>query len=1065
MATRQMSAVKSQTCSRSFRRALALAFNEWLLMLMLFVNSIFSYVITWFADYSELQSPCLMCSRLDHILGRTKHPKRSHWDTVCSKHQSEISSLVYCHAHGKLVDVRGMCETCLFSFATTNKSNAETYRLLVGKLGEDSSCFESKTGRSSNPRNCTCCDQLWMPQTASSTDQVAKPASTLAKIRLGGDVRTGKQSTTPKKSVRFNDLPHVGYTELKFHSDTESEAVFSEDEGVKEENHKYHQLVDLETPPSSITLPYDLATDKLLNLDFSLVARGTNPFFPEFIPFNGVFETSEEKVLKEEEIIPLDSLFLTSHAMEHSQAVSKEKEDLIQLQDVFSTSDIPETALMEDADLIPVSEKVLKEEEIISFDNLFSTSRASEHSEAVLREKEDLIHLQDISLTPDLKENPENDSREETELVLLDGVPDVFKLEDILSFDNLMASRAMDHSAAVFKEKEGLIHLQDISSTPDFKEIPANASMEETELICLNDVTTTSDAPETLVDVFMEEIVSKEKEDPIHLQDASLTPDLKENPANSSKEETELVCLNDVTTTSDAAETPEDVLTEETVLKEEEDAICLQDTSLTPDFKEDPAHASMEETELICLNDVSSTSDAAETPENVLEGIELMPLPDFSLDEVPESFTTNETLVETSMERDTSQADITLLEPEYVVVSSSRSVESMPESSTKNCVTEIKEITETVSSVSEMASHTEAALESESSSFNSMSVAADTNLGSGESWMQRGELMDLADAYNIIVHSEGNNDSNGGAEIEQWMKKDTSRVSEDLKALLTQISASRGIEFLSPRDISPRVCSDQETKSLDLEMQLLLQKRMLERNESNLSLEGVAVSEIEGESESDRMKRQVDHDRRLLSGLYRELEEERSASAVATNQAMAMITRLQEEKALFQMEALQNLRMMEEQAEYDMEAIQKLNDLVVEKEKLIQDLEAEIEYFRDHTPEKRKLDFDSPSERMNSKIQDCLTGFNEERLYIASCLEKIENRVSGEAHVDNVVTQESVSELHERVEMLKGDLYFLEHVVNSLGHGEEGVQFVKEIASHLQNLRSLSMKRQDHTES
>lgn len=101
--------------SRSFTRALALAFNEWLLMFMLFVNSIFSYVIARFADYSELQPPCLMCSRLDHIFGRTKHLKKTHWDMICSKHKSEISSLVYCHAHGKLVDVRGMCETCLFS--------------------------------------------------------------------------------------------------------------------------------------------------------------------------------------------------------------------------------------------------------------------------------------------------------------------------------------------------------------------------------------------------------------------------------------------------------------------------------------------------------------------------------------------------------------------------------------------------------------------------------------------------------------------------------------------------------------------------------------------------------------------------------------------------------------------------------------------------------------------------------------------------------------------------------------------------------------------------------------
>ena len=46
--------------------------------------------------------------------------------------------------------------------------------------------------------------------------------------------------------------------------------------------------------------------------------------------------------------------------------------------------------------------------------------------------------------------------------------------------------------------------------------------------------------------------------------------------------------------------------------------------------------------------------------------------------------------------------------------------------------------------------------------------------------------------------------------------------------------------------------------------------------------------------------------------LYAELEEERSAAAIAANQMMAMINRLQEEKAAIQMEALQYQRMMEE---------------------------------------------------------------------------------------------------------------------------------------------------------
>ncbi|RID57159.1 hypothetical protein BRARA_F00556 [Brassica rapa] len=941
----------SKPQTRSFTRALSLAFNEWLLILMLFINSIFSYLITKFADYSDLQSPCLMCSSLDHILGRTtKHLKKSHWDMVCSKHKTEISSLVYCHAHGKLVDVRGMCEACLFSFATTNKSNAETYRLLVGKLGEDSSSFGggSKSDPNTGRRYCTCCNQLWMmPQQTGFNDQevVAKPV-TLPKIRVVSSLRTGKQSNTPKKSVSFNHLPDVGYTELKVHSDTESEAVFSEDEGVvafkEKDDHKF-QNVDLETP-RVITLPYDMATDKLLDLDFpsqEIGLRSYDSFFPEL---NDVPETSE-KVLKEKEMSSLDSLFFSDSA-----AVLKEKEDLIHFQDVSLTPD----ASMEETELVPVnvvpeetSKKVLKEEEIPSLDSIFFSLRSTEPFAAVSKE---------------------------TEFV---------SLRDIISTSSAAAE------ALLMREAEGdLVQLLDLSLTQDSKERPADASVEEAGLICLNDATST--------------------------------------------------------TSSDAAETPEDdVLMGETVLKEKEDLV-------------NPADALMEKSELVCLNDLTSTSsDASETPEDILKGSEQMPLHDTSPDEVPESFTTNETPVETSKERDTSQDDIASLEPEYVVVSPSKSAQSMPEEdSTEDCVSEDKETKET------MASQTEAAPESESASFNSMSVAADTNLGSGE-------LLDLADTYNSIPHNE---DSNEEAHIEQWMKKDTSRVSEDLKTLLTHISASRGIELLSPRGISPKISTDQETKDLDLDMQLLIQKRMLERNESNLSLEEVSVSEIEGESESDRLKRQVDYDRKLLTGLYKELEEERSASAVATNQAMAMITRLQEEKALFQMEALQNLRMMEEQAEYDMEAIQKLNDLLVDKEKLIQDLEAEIEYFRDQTPQKRKVDAAENSETVSNKIQNCLTGFNEERLYITSCLEDLENRVvkrdvNGEARGDDLETQESVSELGERVEKLKGDLYFLEHVVNSLGHGDEGVQFVKEIASHLQTLRSLSMKRRNDAES
>nr|GMD35810.1 myosin-binding protein 2-like [Ipomoea batatas] len=95
-------------------------------------------------------------------------------------------------------------------------------------------------------------------------------------------------------------------------------------------------------------------------------------------------------------------------------------------------------------------------------------------------------------------------------------------------------------------------------------------------------------------------------------------------------------------------------------------------------------------------------------------------------------------------------------------------------------------------------------------------------------------------------------------------------------------------------------------------------------------------------------------ERKALHAVYTELEEERSAFAVAANQTMAMINRLQEEKAAMQMEALQYQRTMDEQSEYDQEALQLLNELMVKREKERQELEKELEVYR-----KRVLEFEA----------------------------------------------------------------------------------------------------------
>ncbi|XP_008781005.1 myosin-binding protein 3-like isoform X2 [Phoenix dactylifera] len=114
------------------------------------------------------------------------------------------------------------------------------------------------------------------------------------------------------------------------------------------------------------------------------------------------------------------------------------------------------------------------------------------------------------------------------------------------------------------------------------------------------------------------------------------------------------------------------------------------------------------------------------------------------------------------------------------------------------------------------------------------------------------------------------------------------------------------------------------------------------------SVDGSVASEIEGSEPLtiDRLKSALKAERKALSALYAELEEERSASAIAANQTMAMITRLQGERAAMQMEALQYQRMMEEQSEYDQEALQLLNELMMKREKEKQDLEKELEVYR-----------------------------------------------------------------------------------------------------------------------
>ncbi|MCL7022886.1 hypothetical protein MKW94_017040 [Papaver nudicaule] len=148
----------------------------------------------------------------------------------------------------------------------------------------------------------------------------------------------------------------------------------------------------------------------------------------------------------------------------------------------------------------------------------------------------------------------------------------------------------------------------------------------------------------------------------------------------------------------------------------------------------------------------------------------------------------------------------------------------------------------------------------------------------------------------------------------------------------------------------------------------------LERKESGTeaSIDGsvtVGVEIGDGNMTIEKLKAALKAEHKALTALYAELEEERSASAIAANQTMAMITRLQEEKSAMQMEALQYQRMMDEQSEYDQEALQLLNELMVKREREKQELERELDIYR-----KKVLLYENEKKMMKRKSNSGRSG-------------------------------------------------------------------------------------------
>ncbi|KAG4954488.1 hypothetical protein JHK87_040082 [Glycine soja] len=122
-----------------------------------------------------------------------------------------------------------------------------------------------------------------------------------------------------------------------------------------------------------------------------------------------------------------------------------------------------------------------------------------------------------------------------------------------------------------------------------------------------------------------------------------------------------------------------------------------------------------------------------------------------------------------------------------------------------------------------------------------------------------------------------------------------------------------------------------------------------------------------------------------------------------------------------QMEALQYLRMMEEQAEYDNDELEKVNGLLKEKEKEIQDLEAEV------------------AENNHSKCPEPQISMPRRELEL-------------------VALENQILDINDRLETLEFDHDLLEHLTNSLQNGNDGKQIIQDIAHQLYELQRITLR-------
>ncbi|KAJ0977293.1 hypothetical protein J5N97_012767 [Dioscorea zingiberensis] len=95
-----------------------------------------------------------------------------------------------------------------------------------------------------------------------------------------------------------------------------------------------------------------------------------------------------------------------------------------------------------------------------------------------------------------------------------------------------------------------------------------------------------------------------------------------------------------------------------------------------------------------------------------------------------------------------------------------------------------------------------------------------------------------------------------------------------------------------------------------------------------------------------KLEKALEEEQAACAALYLELEKDRSAAATAADETMAMIMKLQEEKAELRMEVRQYQIVVEEKYAYIEEEMEILKEIIVNREKEKHALEKELKQYK-----------------------------------------------------------------------------------------------------------------------